>query len=128
MNFREASRKIDYQLISRYGMITNDMNPIHTDEKFAAATEMKGIIAHGTISLSLIWRSIRMTFGDAAIAKAVLDVRFVRPVRVDELITAGGRRLDDTPDVFEVWARNQDAQDVVKGTVRLPSTARPSVF
>lgn len=115
----EVSRRIDYASICRYGELTADPNPIHTDREFAAKTEMGGIIAHGTLSLNLIWQAIRKTFGTDAAGRAVLDVRFMAPVREDDVVTAGGERRADGTDRYDVWARNEAGRDVIRGTLEL---------
>lgn len=114
-----VERKIDFATIRLYGEITEDANPIHTDRAFAAATEMGGIIAHGTLSLNLIWQSIRATFGPEAAAGAVLDVRFLAPVREDDVVTAGGERIEGGGRRYRVWVRDRDGREVIGGTLAL---------
>jgi acyl dehydratase len=118
---QECSREISAEMIRAYCELTDDFNPIHIDPAFAAATPMGGVIAHGTLSLNLIWRALELTFGAEGIEGAVLDIRFTRPVRVGDTITAAGRALEDG--AFEVWADNQRGETVIKGTFRQGSPA-----
>ncbi len=54
--------EIDQAAINAYARITDDFNPIHTDPTFAATTPMGGVIAHGTMSLNLIWQMAAQNF------------------------------------------------------------------
>lgn len=110
---------VDEAAIRAYADITDDYNPIHVDPAFAAQTEMKGVIAHGTMSLSLIWQSVAATFGMDAAANSALEVRFNRPVRPGDMLTAGGKRTDSASERFEVWVANQHDERVIEGTFEL---------
>ncbi len=108
-----ASLRVSRSAILLYAAITDDFNPIHIDPGFAAQTPMKGIIAHGMLSLNLIWQSLRRSLGLDAVARIVLEVRFVRPVRENDVVTAGGER--DADGRCTVWVRNQAGETVIAG-------------
>ena len=109
--------EISAEVIGKYAVITNDFNPIHVDPAFAATTPMKGVIAHGTMSLALIWQMLRREFGAARCASATLDIRFTKPVRIGDRLTA---RHDPQDGVgFAVWVENQDGDPVIKGSAKL---------
>jgi 3-hydroxybutyryl-CoA dehydratase len=72
----ESRLLVDRAAIRRYADVTQDFNPIHLDPEFAARTPMGGVIAHGMLSLSLIWQSLQATFGTAQMDGITLDVRF----------------------------------------------------
>jgi 3-hydroxybutyryl-CoA dehydratase len=118
-----VSRIVDRLAIRLYAEITDDFNPIHVDPDFAAATPMHGIIAHGMLSLNLIWQSVRKTYGSDAAQGARLDVRFVRPVRENDTVSAGGRIRDGSPDggagLYDVVVENQNGEPVITGTLML---------
>jgi acyl dehydratase len=108
----EVSLLVDRAAILAYAAITDDFNPLHVDEAFAAGTPYGRPIAHGMLSLNLVWQSLRRAFGDAM--PIALEVRFVRPVLQDTRVTAGGcRRAGD--DGYEVWVRDAEGQDVIRG-------------
>ena len=109
------SLEVDQPAIDAYAVITNDFNPLHVDPVFAATTPMGGVIAHGTMSLSLIWRSIAESFGPEAAARAILDVRFLRPVRPGDTVSSGGSPRDDIS--YTVWVKNQHGEAVIEGTL-----------
>jgi acyl dehydratase len=116
----ERRMRVDRSAIRRYAEITQDFNPIHLDPEFAAKTPMGGIIAHGMLSLSLLWQSLHATFGDERLAGAALDIRFVKPVREDDWVTAGGERAAGDP-AYAVWVRAEGrdgrSEIVISGTV-----------
>lgn len=111
-----ASLKVEFPTIMAYADLTDDYNPIHVDRAFAEQTEMKGIIAHGTMSLNLIWQALRQTLGNEAVARTTLTIRFVRPVRENDVVTGGGVEKADAPGTYDVWVRNQNDEPVITGT------------
>ncbi|MBW2622536.1 MAG: MaoC family dehydratase [Deltaproteobacteria bacterium] len=113
-----VSLEVDQEKINLYADITDDWNPLHTDPEFAAGTEMKGVIAHGTMSVNLIWQALTAAFGLETAGRTTLDIRFLRPVRVGDTVTAGGNPDDDDPSLWRVWVRNQRGEEVIGGTAR----------
>jgi 3-hydroxybutyryl-CoA dehydratase len=107
-------------VIRAYAELTDDFNPLHLDPDFAATTAMGGCIAHGTMSICLLWQALFRTFGPDAVKRVDLDVRFVKPVRAGETIHAGGER-DGAPGCYTVWVRGEDGLDRVTGTARVLS-------
>jgi len=105
------------EVIHAYGVLTNDMNPLHIDPVFAAGTAMGGCIAHGTMSICLLWQSLYRTFGQAAPEHITLDIRFIKPVRVGETIHAGGQETE--PGCYDVWVRGEDGVERLTGTAQL---------
>lgn len=117
-----STKHVDFQSILDYAALTNDYNPAHVDKDFANNSPMKGIIAHGTMSVALIWQAIKNTLGVEALNRIDLDIRFVRPVRIDDEVTGGGQLQTGSVDVFDVWVKNQKGEEVIVGTaVLLPS-------
>jgi acyl dehydratase len=117
----ELRLQVDRATIKRYADVTNDHNPIHLDPEFAARTPMGGIIAHGMLSLSLLWQSLQETFGTERMSGAVMDIRFVRPVRENDWVTAGGQRAEDGAG-YQIWVRAETgkrSEVVISGTVTI---------
>jgi acyl dehydratase len=117
---------VDREAIRRYADVTLDYNPIHLDPGFAAATPFGGIIAHGMLSLSLIWQSLAATFGPKWAAGMSLDIRFVHPVRENQWVAAGGM-LSDVNGTYDVWV-NAESKDgstrVITGTAKIDTSAK----
>ena len=119
---KPSTKHVDFQSFLDYAALTNDYNPAHVDKDFANNSPMKGIIAHGTMSVALIWQAIKNTLGVEALNRIDLDIRFVRPVRIDDEVTGGGQLQTGSVDVFDVWVKNQKGEEVIVGTaVLLPS-------
>jgi 3-hydroxybutyryl-CoA dehydratase len=104
---------VTHELIQKYADLTLDYNPIHLDEEFAKASPMKGVIAHGTLSLGLIWRWLEVACGGRC-GIELLEVRFLRPVRVGDRVVGGGS--ETSPGVVDVWVKNQNGERVIVGT------------
>lgn len=118
-SLRQTTLKVDSAAIRAYAELTNDFNPIHLDPVFAAGTSMGGVIAHGTMSICLLWQALFRTFGASAFEALELDIRFVKPVREGETLTAGGQPNPEDAGFYDVWVRGDDGSDRVAGTVRL---------
>ncbi|MDF1793216.1 MAG: MaoC family dehydratase [Roseovarius sp.] len=114
---RPADLVVTAEAIRAYAAITDDFNPIHVDPDFAATTPMKGVIAHGTMSLALIWQMLRREFGPARSGKASLEIRFTQPVRIGDHLRAC--HAPDDQGGFDVWVENQAGVAVIKGSARL---------
>lgn len=104
--------------IRTYAALTDDFNPLHLDPVFAATTAMGRPIAHGTMSLCLIWQCLLRNFGAQAFQDLEVDVRFVKPVYIDDVLTAGGEAAGDEAGSCSVWVRGPDGTDRIVGTVR----------
>jgi len=109
--------------IRKYAEITDDYNPLHLDEAFAAKTPMKGVIAHGTMSLSLIWQSLTATFGIEHIKDISVTIRFKKPVRPGDSLTARGTQIDGNPNSYEVWVENQKGDRVIEGKAEVKAAS-----
>jgi len=105
--------------ILAYAELTNDYNPIHLDPEFARTTAMGGVIAHGTMSLNLMWQALAQGLGDAAVLGGTLQVRFQRPVRIGQQVTARGTALPETPGAYAIWVENNEGTRVIEGTYTL---------
>lgn len=111
-----ATLIVEASHIAAYAKLTDDFNPIHLDPEFAAATLMGGVIAHGTLSICLLWQAIFASLGKSAGA-VELNVRFVKPVRLGETLHAGGELSADDPNTYHVWVRGNDGSDRLNGTL-----------
>lgn len=113
-----VSLTVEMESIRTYAELTDDFNPIHLDPAFAATTPMGDVIAHGTMSVCLLWQAIFRNFDAAAVATAELDVKFVKPVRIGDVLQAGGEADAENPLLYAVWVRAGDGADRLAGTLR----------
>ncbi len=119
-HLKTSTKHVDFDTIMAYAEVTNDYNPIHVDKEFAARSPMGGIIAHGTMSVALIWQALRNTLGADALNRVHLEIRFVQPVRIDDDVIGGGELREGIgPSIYDVWVRNGKGQDVIKGTATI---------
>jgi 3-hydroxybutyryl-CoA dehydratase len=89
---------------------------IHIDPEFAARTTMGGIIAHGTMSLGLMWQMIDLNLA-SGVSDVCMTIRFVSPVRPGDRIAAGGQPVPERKGRHEVWVRNQKGETVISGHI-----------
>lgn len=90
-NLVEAQLRASPEAIRLYAEITRDFNPLHLDADFAAKTPFGRPIAHGTLSLAVLWEAIAATFGAAA-RPGTAQIRFTAPIVEGALIIASGKR------------------------------------
>jgi len=121
--FVPVTLDVDMATIRAYADLTDDFNPIHLDPEFAARTPMGGIIAHGTMSMCLLYQMLERNLGPEATAALDLDVRFLRPVREGETLTAGGGARAGASGEFDVWVRGPDGTERLAGTARVGEEA-----
>jgi len=114
---RSASLTVTEETVRSYAELTDDFNPIHLDAEFAARTPMGRPIAHGTMSLCLLWQCLQRNFSTQAFNELNLDVRFVKPVYIGDVVTAGGQPSEVVPGQYDVWVRGQDGSDRIVGVV-----------
>ncbi len=106
--------------INTFAALAGDHNPIHIDAEAARQSGMSNIIAHGSISLNLLWESIEKSTRDVASSSLNLEVRFRAPVYVDEIVETGGSQVGDSNN-YEVWVSNQEGSRVIEGTLTIES-------
>lgn len=123
---RSSPLRVEKGLLRNYAEATGDWNPLHLDEEFAARTRMGGVIAHGTLSLNLLLRLFADGFGRATLAGTVLDIRFVRPVRLGDVVAGCARPKDHSQRAFDVWVEDENATRVMEGTMTFPHAVAPA--
>ena len=120
-----ASLTSTAETVAAYAELTNDFNPIHLDAEFAATTPFGRPIVHGTWSLNALGVAMAATFPPDVTARADLDLQFVAPVFVGEIIHAGGERRDDGAGKYYVWIKAGDRL-VVRGTLKFGAGKEPA--
>jgi len=114
-----ASLTVTLDAILSYAALTNDFNPIHVDAEFAEASFMGRQIAHGTMSVCLIWQCLQRNFGAHVFDDLSLDIRFVHPVFLGDVVTASVASSPDGNGDICVRVRGEDGIDRIVGTARL---------
>lgn len=82
------TKKITERDIQLFAEVSGDINPIHLDAEYAKGTMFKERIAHGMLSGSLISAVIGNQLPGLGTIYLKQELKFLRPVKIDELITA----------------------------------------
>jgi 3-hydroxybutyryl-CoA dehydratase len=83
----ETDKKITANMVESFAEITGDKNPIHLDEEFASHTLFKKRIVHGMLSVSIISSILGMEFPGPGTIYMKQEVKFLKPIYIDEKIT-----------------------------------------
>jgi len=98
---------------------------IHSDDEFARANGLPGIIADGMISTNWISGMLYRAFGEQYLASGELQTKFIRPVYEDERIETHGRvvsrELTDQGAryVLDVWCQTSNEEKCTVGQARV---------
>ncbi|MEM7828307.1 MAG: MaoC family dehydratase [Candidatus Aenigmatarchaeota archaeon] len=99
--------------------ICGDFNPIHTDARYAEKTIFKGRIVHGLLTASLISTVIGMHLPGPGTVYLSQELKFLKPVRIGDTLTANAEVLEKREDkrilTLRTWVTNQDGVDVIDG-------------
>ncbi len=106
--------------VQRFIEITGDTNPLHVDEEFARGTQFGGRVLHGMLTASILSTMVGMLLpGTGAIYRSQ-TIRFLRPVRAGETVTAHFvvRDVDRAKNrlTIDSWIENGAGERVIEGT------------
>jgi len=106
--------------VQRFIEITVDVNPLHVDEAFAAATPFGRRVLHGMLTASIFSTMVGMLLpGTGAIYRSQ-TIRFLLQVHIDETVTAHFvvRSIDRVKHRLEIdaWIENEAGEHVIEGT------------
>jgi 3-hydroxybutyryl-CoA dehydratase len=115
----EMAKTVTESDIALFAGVTGDFNPVHVDAVAAEKTRFGERIAHGILSAGFISAVIAMRLPGAGSIYLSQSLRFTKPVRIGDTVTA---RVE----VLEVFAtkrrvrlatacRNQNGETVVEG-------------
>lgn len=114
-----VTKQLSQEQVQQYADASNDHNPIHIDESFAASTPFGGTIAHGMLVLASISEMMAASFGEAWLTGGKLKVRFKAPAKTSDTLSTNGVGLQDGR--YAVECRNQDGDVLISGTCAVPS-------
>ena len=84
----EMSRVVGAGDIETFADVSGDVNPVHLDESYAATTAFGERIAHGMLSAAYISAVIGTKLPGPGAIYLSQNLRFRRPVRIGDLVTA----------------------------------------
>jgi len=103
--------------IELFAEVSGDFNPVHVSEEYAKKTFFGGRIAHGVIPIGLL--SAAMAKLPGLVIFLSQSVRFLKPVRIGDTITAIAEVIDTRRDKGIVTLKNtcinQNGETVVEG-------------
>jgi 3-hydroxybutyryl-CoA dehydratase len=113
------TRTITDEAIRAYAGITGDCNPLHLDEAFAGRSRFGGRIAHGLLTAGTISAVLGMRLPGPGGIYLSQTLRFRRPVRPGDTITAQAEVLAWQPErrllTLRTTCRNQHGETVLEG-------------
>lgn len=84
----ELSKTYEEWDILTFAAVTGDINPAHVDEAYARESVFHGKVAHGILTASLISAVLGTQLPGPGTIYLSQDLRFRRPVRIGDTITA----------------------------------------
>jgi 3-hydroxybutyryl-CoA dehydratase len=115
----EMSKAVTDVDVMSYAAITGDYNPVHVDAEAAAASMFKGRIAHGMLSAGFISAVLAMKLPGPGAIYLSQSLRFTKPVRLGDTVTARVEVLETIPAKKRVrlatTCRNQHGETVIEG-------------
>lgn len=121
------SRVLDHKDIELFARVSGDTNPAHLDAGYAAETIFKTVIGHGIWSASIVSAVLGTCLPGPGTIYLSQDLKFRRPVRpgdrITATVTAKEKRDDKKIVVFGCEVTNQAGEVVLSGdaTVIAPS-------
>jgi len=105
--------------VQRFIEITGDVNPLHVDEAFAAATTFGRRVLHGMLTASIFSTMVGMFLpGSGAIYRSQ-TLAFLRPVHAGDTVTAHFvvTAVDRERHRLQIdsWIENEAGQRVIEG-------------
>jgi acyl dehydratase len=113
------SRTITEREITLFAAASGDVNPLHLDAAYAATTPFGEPIAHGILSASLVSAAIALKLPGPGVVYVSQSLRFLRPVKVGDELTARiqvtAKREDKKFVTLDCEIVNQHGKPVVTG-------------
>ena len=116
--------------IALFAEASDDFNPVHTDEAYAAKTAYRGRIAHGLLSASFGSAVVGTILPGAGAIYLSQTLAFHKPVRIDDVVTARVTVAAIDPESARVTLSCQGfvGEDLImdgEPIVRVPRRRRP---
>ena len=117
------SKQVEETDIQMFSTVSGDVNPVHLDEEFAAATMFGGRIAHGMLTGAVISAALAMELPGPGCIYLGQTLRFSRPVKIGDRITVQlevtAKRDDKKFITLSTEVINQDGQVVASGEAQI---------
>ena len=90
-------KKVSDEDVRKFAEVTGDKNPLHLDDGFASTTMFKERIAHGMIGAGIISGGLAMHMPGLGTTYLEQDLKFMRPVRIGDVLTVELKVLEILP-------------------------------
>jgi 3-hydroxybutyryl-CoA dehydratase len=113
-----APLRIDARQMQRFGELSGDLNPLHTDDAFARRKGFEGAVVYGALLIAKVSELIGMRLPGKNSVWASLSVDFLKPLYVDqsaELEAVVARTSPGTGLVELRLTLRRDEQRLMKG-------------
>jgi acyl dehydratase len=114
------SREVQARDIELFTELTGDRNPLHYDERLAAASRFGGIIVQGGVTSGLLNALVAEDLPGPGSVFLHVDWNFRSPVKPGDVITAEGEIIEVKEGrpicTLEMTITNQDGTVVLDGT------------
>lgn len=90
----EESTHVTEQLIFEIARISNDYNPIHISEDYAANTPFSKRIAHGLVCEALISNLVGTQLPGPGAIFINISISFYKPIYIGDIVTARGEIVE----------------------------------
>jgi 3-hydroxybutyryl-CoA dehydratase len=84
----ERSHAVTEADLTAFAEVSGDTNPLHLDESYAAGTPFKGRIAHGMLAAGYLSAVLGTQLPGPGSVYLSQSLRFRRPVRIGDVVTA----------------------------------------
>ena len=121
------SKTVDQRDIQLFAAVSGDVNPVHLDADYAAATDFGEPIAHGMLSGALISAALAMELPGPGAVYIKQSLTFRLPVKVGDTVTIQ-LEVTDKKDrrrfvTLDCKAVNQNGKVVANGTAEVIAPA-----
>lgn len=120
----EYAKTVTEADIVLFAGLSGDLNPMHIDEEFAAATKFGGRIAHGMLSASFVSTVLGMKLPGPGAIYVSQTLRFLAPVHAGDTVRAQARVVAIDTERRRVTL---ETRCLVRGTAVLEGTAELAV-
>lgn len=125
----ELVREITEDRIQRFAEASDDHNPVHLDEAYAATTAYRGRIAHGLLSASFVSAVVGTLLPGPGAIYLGQTLGFHKPVRIGDVVTARVTVAAIDPTSARVTLKTEclvDGEPVLDGeaVIRVPRKRR----
>lgn len=109
--------------VRMFARATGDLNPLHLDEEYAAASRFGRRVAHGMLSAGMISAVLGTELPGPGTIYMGQSLKFLAPVYLGDTITATVKLTSYQQDkgrmTFETVCTNQDGTEVVSGEAQV---------